>query len=315
MTAPSRQLALVALLLAAFGWPSEGQAQTPTVVASWGPDGQVLEPWGIALSPGGDLVYVLDFGNERVEYFSSSGDFVNQWGQMGSGVGQFGVPRGIAADSVGNVYVADTGNARVQVFSSTGTYISQFGSYGFNDGQFVNPWAVTIGTDGVVYVADRDLDLVSKFTRTGDYLGRWPLQASSQPGGIAFAAGLIYVTDSAHGTVEVFDAEGHFIRQIGSPGLGTGQLLGPQGVAIDLVRGAVYVADTGNHRVEAFTLDGRYIIDWGGGTLGQPLAIAADGSGDIYVADLALRSGHVIKYSFATPTQVSTWGRVKTRYR
>ena len=55
--------------------------------------------------------------NDRVEKFTSNGNYLTQWGSRGSGNGQFEYPEGIAVDSSGNfIYVADSGNDRIQVF-------------------------------------------------------------------------------------------------------------------------------------------------------------------------------------------------------
>jgi hypothetical protein len=105
------------------------------------------------------------------------------------------------------------------------------------------------------------------------------------------------------------------LSQFGSTGSQQGQLLNPQGVAIDQVTHDVYVADTGNHRVEKFSGSGTFIAAWGWGVsdgkatsevctsscqAGQegsgegefttPVAIAVDNSagpshGDVYVVD------------------------------
>ena len=61
-------------------------------------------------------VYVADFGNHRIQKFSSAGTYLAQWGSYGSGDGQFSTPRGVATDAAGNVYVADQGNHRIQKF-------------------------------------------------------------------------------------------------------------------------------------------------------------------------------------------------------
>ena len=62
-------------------------------------------------------VYVADSSNDRVQVFSSSGEFLGKWGGLGSGESRFRFPVGIAVDGSGNVYVADSGNNRLQVFS------------------------------------------------------------------------------------------------------------------------------------------------------------------------------------------------------
>jgi DNA-binding beta-propeller fold protein YncE len=66
-------------------------------------------------------VYVVDYLNNRIQVFTGTGVYLNQWGTTGSGPGQFLNPVGIAVDRNGNVYVADTNNSRIQVFGSVPT--------------------------------------------------------------------------------------------------------------------------------------------------------------------------------------------------
>jgi len=102
-----------------------------------------------------NIVYVADSGNNRVQKFDSSGNFLGMWGTAGSGDGQFNSPVGIAIDpSSGNVFVVDRANDRIQVFDSNGNFITKFGSSGSGDGQLENPLGVTVSTDGRVYVTD-----------------------------------------------------------------------------------------------------------------------------------------------------------------
>ena len=61
-------------------------------------------------------VFVSDENNNRVQEFSSSGQFVNTWGSGGDTAGLFTNPLGLDGDVAGNVYVADEGNARIQKF-------------------------------------------------------------------------------------------------------------------------------------------------------------------------------------------------------
>jgi len=108
-------------------------AQSYNLVRSWGSqlsgNGQFNEPCGVAVDSGGN-VYVVDYGNSRIQKFSSSGAYLTQWGSPGSGDGQFSNPVGVAVDSGGNVYVVDAGNNRIQKFSSSGAYLTQWGSPG-----------------------------------------------------------------------------------------------------------------------------------------------------------------------------------------
>jgi peptidylamidoglycolate lyase len=106
-------------------------------------------PTDVAQGPNGSI-YVSDgYRNTRVIEFGPAGEFVREWGQPGSGPGQFNVPRGIAVDTAGRVYVADRGNARIQVFDSTGGFLAVW-----RGASLGRPWAIRVGPDGFIYVVD-----------------------------------------------------------------------------------------------------------------------------------------------------------------
>ena len=87
-------------------------------------NGQFKSPAGIATDEGGEALYVVDEGNDRVEKFRNS-KYFSQFGSKGSGNGQFSSPRGIAIAG-GKIYVVDSGNKRVEEFNEAGEYLSQF---------------------------------------------------------------------------------------------------------------------------------------------------------------------------------------------
>ena len=63
--------------------------------------------------------------------------------------------------------------------------------------------------------------------------------------------------------IEVFDADGKFIRTCGKNGDGPGYFARPKGVAIDS-DGHVWVADGMQDRVQVFTPEGQLLITMGG---------------------------------------------------
>lgn len=89
-------------------------------------------------------IYVTDPGNNRVQKFDSQGNYLSQFGSLGTGNGQFNSPAGIAIDASGNVYVTDAGNARVEKFDTNGNYLGQFGSPGSGNGQFHGPFSIAL---------------------------------------------------------------------------------------------------------------------------------------------------------------------------
>ena len=82
-------------------------------------------PWGVAVDELGD-VYVADWRNDRVQKFTSDGEFVFKFGASGNRDGELNRPSGVAVDRHGDIYVVDWGNDRVQLFNSEGRYVEKF---------------------------------------------------------------------------------------------------------------------------------------------------------------------------------------------
>lgn len=141
-------LVLLAIVFAAALLPIPASAQAPVYLYQWGTlgtgDGQFAGPEDVAVDASGN-VYVADYGNSRIQKFTSNGGYLAQWGG-------FNGPERVAVDANDNVYVADWG--RIQKFTSSGTYVTQWGTLGSGDGQFDHPHGVAVDGSGKVYVAD-----------------------------------------------------------------------------------------------------------------------------------------------------------------
>jgi DNA-binding beta-propeller fold protein YncE len=72
--------------------------------------------------------------------------------------------------------------------------------------------------------------------------------------------GKVYVAD--HHRIQVFEADGTFVRTWGSKGTGHGQFNQPWDVAIS-GDGKVYVTDRRNHRIQVFDTGGTFVRTWG----------------------------------------------------
>ncbi len=181
-------------------------------------------------------------------------------GGPGSGPGQFSEPRGLAADSRGNIYVADTKNSRVEVFDAGGAFLRALGSRGPGDGQLNEPCGVAVGPDGEIYVADTWNHRVARFKSGGEPDGAWvdPEKGFFGPRSVVLSQGSVYVADTGNKRVVRFDAAGNVTARWGGAGSGPGQFIEPVGLAADS-SGRLYVADTGNHRVQVFDADGNFL--------------------------------------------------------
>jgi sugar lactone lactonase YvrE len=185
--------------------------------ASGSGDGQMKNPRGIFIASSTGDIFVADTGNNRIQKFDSSYNFIFKIGTTTSGTSssQFNFPRDIAVDSLGNIYVLDQGNHRIQKFDSNGNYL------------------LTIGSR----------------TLTGE-IGKF-----NTPNGIAVDNfDNVYVVDRAYARVQVFTPEGLFIYTYGTVGNGDDQFSVParlyKGENNDF-----YIGDSGNNRVKKINFD------------------------------------------------------------
>lgn len=146
--------------------------------------------------------------------------------------------------------------------------------------------------------------------------------------------GRIYVADSGNNRVQVFSADGSFVRQFGSTckldtkegcqGDGRGQFNEPWGIAVDR-EGNIYVADTWNHRIQKFDNAGQFLTMWGvfeatGGELGKPFAfygprqVLVGRDGKIYVMDTGNKRVQAFNPDGSFFTQFGGGGVVEGRF-
>ncbi|HEY3312338.1 MAG TPA: flippase activity-associated protein Agl23 [Anaerolineales bacterium] len=231
------------------------------------PIGTFNEPWGVAVSPTGD-VYVSDTWNHRIQKFSADGTPVKMWGVFGTAEtpGALYGPRGIAVDAQGKVYVADTGNKRIVVYDSNGAILTEFGSEGFDPGQFSEPVDVKVDTTGKVYVTDtwnqRVQVLASVDGKNYAPLKQWPISGwvsqslDNKPYITVRADGHVFVTDPEGYRVIEFTNDGQFVQLWGQFGTDNATFGLPNGIASD-PEGNLWVADAGNNRLMRFSVPAK----------------------------------------------------------
>jgi sugar lactone lactonase YvrE len=263
---------------------------------SFGSSQNYTQPPGGGIAVGGNYVYVADSGNNRIERFNLEGGEPMQWGERGSGLGQFSYPRGVAANE-SEVIVSDDDNHRIEKFSPEGAFQAAAGAYGTGPGQFGYPYGVALDAAGNIYVADDINHRVVKLSPQLAFLSAWG-DYGSKPGQLAFPralasdpAGDTYVADTANDRVEVYDTNGNYLRTIGTSARGPGEFTAPRGLAIDPT-GRLLASDTVGGRVEVFAAGSdAYAGQWtaaGGHAAGfnMPGGIAVDPRGSVYVADV-----------------------------
>jgi tripartite motif-containing protein 71 len=269
-------------------------------------------PKGVAIATSSQYIYVADTGNNRIETFDPSGNYVSTFGSAGSGNGQFSAPAGIiVATSTGNIYVFDSGHTQIQKFNSSGTYVAKWGSSGTGNGQFefngfqsTNPYSTGIALDSSenVYVVDPGNYRVQKFNLSGTYVSKFGTNTSVNgtlslgavgggPTGVAISTstGYIYVADIRNSRIQVFNSSGAYVTSWGSSGSGNGQFNTMADVRVG-PSGNIYVFDNGSGvgRVQKFTSSGTYITSWLGASGAAQISgysLAVDSNENIYITD------------------------------
>jgi DNA-binding beta-propeller fold protein YncE len=212
---------------------------------------------GVAMDVQGNI-YVVDSGNQRIQKFDPSGNFILKWGSEGTNDGQFMSPVDAAIDGQGNIYVIDDRRNDVQKFDPNGNFLLKFGGE-----RIFNPGGLAVDEQGNVYVAGFQTEQIEKFDSDGKFLKSWGSVGSGDnqfdsPCDVAVdAQGNVYVANFGYSLkqprIQKFDSDGKFLIRWGRRGADDGEFLNACGIAVDS-KGNVYVADYENNNVQKFRL-------------------------------------------------------------
>ena len=228
------------------------------------------EPHGIAVDSKGRLyvadgkvgaVFIIDPETKETQMIKNGKD------------ANFVLINGLAIDDADRLFVSDAQAHRILVFNK-----DHKGEAAITQG-LVTPSGMAIDNENrFLYVADIGLDQVLVFDadtltpirsigtpNTGHQSSA--LGDFSKPTSVAVDQdGNVYVADMLNYRIEVFDADGKFIRTFGKHGDGPGYFSMPKGVAVDC-DGHIWVTDTMQNRVHLFTQEGDLLM-WMGNQQG-----------------------------------------------
>ena len=207
-------------------------------------DGQFNIPCSISII--GEVMYIADYGNHRIQKLTTGGKFLHKFGKEGSGQGQFRYPRGVIVDSKNRVIVSDMNNNRVQVFSQDGDWLLTIDGNGSGDNCFQRPWGLSLEPQGNIHVAAGGSNTIKVFTHKGTYVRSYG--DVKTPSGVAVdGEGYSYVSEWGGGCFSIFDPKGQKIHTVGN-------LNKPCRVVLDPLRSSLYVANYDNNNVLKYAL-------------------------------------------------------------
>lgn len=230
-------------------------------------DSNLNNPKGLCVLDDGKII-VADTGNNQLQFINPSGINEYRFGVKGTDISQFNALEGVAVDKQGYVYVADTKNHRIQIFNKDGIYMSSFGKKSDESQTRAAP-----GT----FLKPKEL----VFSTTDE----------------------LYVLDSGNKRIQIFDTEGHYVREIGGA-IDDVQFITPIDIALD-EKDYLYVADQGRHAVVILDQTGKELLSFGSNGKGPsyfPCLTSIDSSmGKIYVSDYFIEEVKVFNFLAAMP--------------
>ena len=280
---------------------------------------QLKAPQGIAVDAFGNL-WIADTGNSVIRKVTAGTGIITT--VAGDGTAGFGgdgllataattelnLPAAVAVDAAGNLHIADTANNRIRDVTATTGLIDTYAGTGLT----------TYNGDGILATTAN----------------------LSSPQGVALsAAGNLYLTDTAHNLVrEVVTSTGDIQIVAGTAGQPGGfggdgglatsaELNLPTGLAFD-TRGNLYISDSANARIRE-VIAGNISTLAGNGTAGfnntdgalattaelnNPVGLAVDVTGNIYVADTHNNAVRLISDGRHLPATALALATPVTRY-
>jgi DNA-binding beta-propeller fold protein YncE len=250
-------------------------------------------PSGVQVNKDGHLL-VFNRGPFPLLEFDADGAFVRSMGE-----GQYVRPHGFRLDRRGDIWTTDVNGHTVTKISPQGEVLLTIGVKGqpgdWNeaaDTRLLNePTDLAFGAAGEIFVLQGHgrgeprvlkFDNAGKLTKTWGGRGTGPGQFDTSHSIVVDAKGLVYVADRQNRRVQIFDADGKYIKEWKYAGLPCGLFIGPrqQMYLVSGFAGQILKLDADGRAIAATGQPGKQL-----GEFGEAHYMTIGPQGEIYVAD------------------------------
>ena len=219
--------------------------QKRTIGSHGSGDGQFSLPWGLFIK--GDVMYVTEYLNHRIQKLTTGGQFLQKFGQCGTGQGQFQFPVSVIVDQRDRLIVSDSGNHRVVMLDQAVTWLLTINGYVPGSHGFLSPYGVALDPQGNIHVAANGSNTIKVFTTEGTYVRSYGDVKNGSSGIVIDEEGYSLVTEYSGHCLFIFDSQGHKVHTACN-------LNSPYGVMLDSKSGSVYVANTDGDTVLKYSV-------------------------------------------------------------
>ena len=248
---------------------------------------------GVAINSKGHI-FVLNRGTHALMEFDGDGRFVRSLAD-----GMFTRGHGLRIDAGDNIWATDVGSHFVVKFNPKGRILMVLGTRGRASEWhpaghmrcFDEPNDLAFGSAGEIYVTQghgKGESRVLKFDADGNFISTWggegtgPGQLKLPHSIVVDAKGLLHVADRSNQRIQVFDADGKYLRESRHPGT-------PCGLCMSCDQ-HLFLAHGHAGKIMKLDLNGKVLGVTGSrgkgpNQYGEAHFLALDAREDIYVAD------------------------------
>jgi sugar lactone lactonase YvrE len=178
------------------------------------------DPAVLAFLPDGSFFLGDGYWHSRIVKYDPVGKYVMEWGELGTGPGQFDLVHGLAIDRDRRVYVGDRSNNRIQIFTEEGKFIEEWPDIS-------DPVGVFVDERDAVWVISARLNRILKYNREGELQDHFGAYGGTRGG---FAGGLSrphQLDVDQEGNLYVASWDGGWVNKfVPKPGADPGRLIG-----------------------------------------------------------------------------------------
>ena len=200
------------------------EAVSLRLLTSWGKKGrgetELAQPLSLAVNNLGEVL-LADYSQHLIKVYRKDGKFVRTIVPRFEGKPLKILPTAIAVDSRANIYVADENTHSILVLDFKGKVMNRIA---VKEGERKIPQSIkgmAVVDDLYLYTADAERSEIRKFTLTGKPLLTISNKSKSEKAYLKFPLGVaiskkkkIYVADSGHFRIAVFDHDGNFVKEL-----------------------------------------------------------------------------------------------------
>ena len=213
--------------------------------------GELKYPQGVSVELESGHIYVSDWGNSRIQIFSQTGDYLNQFSHQ-----YLKSPQGILIH-LENIYVTDTHQHAIFLFKLPDlTIVKRVGKEGSGKKEFNEPRQLAISPNQHLYVADTYNNRLQVLSANLAFQGSLRHQTMTRPVDVKFSNNEIFVLGYRDNPcIHVFSLSGEKSRSLVTRGLIGMQVKGALFFCLD-GHNNIVISDRSDHNIKVFSPEG-----------------------------------------------------------